>query len=156
MIFFITQKFGNDFIDLRTGKYYYKSNYGLYGHNGIDLIPHAFQEIDVTVYSIFSGVVMFADWDTSYGNRVKIWNKELGICDYYCHLATIDNKIKEGLEIKEKTILGIMGNTGISMGKHLHYQICRVDEKCNKLNTDRNDKDCMKGYINPSPFLKEG
>lgn len=144
--------FAGDFPDPITGKPYYWSNFGDFGHNGIDIIPHDIK-VDKNVYNRFNGIIVFAGWDTGYGNRIKIWTKELGICDYYCHLEIIDKNIKEGLELKEKTFLGIIGNSGRSMGTHLHYQVCKVDSKCNKLNTKKNDKDCIKGYIDPTPFL---
>jgi murein DD-endopeptidase MepM/ murein hydrolase activator NlpD len=149
----ITQYFANDFPDPITGKPYYWSNFGLFGHDGIDVIPHDIK-IDKNLYNRHNGIIMFAGFDTGYGNRIKIWIKELGICEYYCHLEKIDNQIKEGLELKERILLGIIGNSGRSMGVHLHYQICKVDDKCNKLNTKQNDKDCIHGYIDPLPFLK--
>ncbi len=151
--YIITQKFGNDFPDPQTGKSYYQSNFGFAGHNGIDLIPHDILT-DKQVYNVHNGIVMFAGWDTGYGNRIKIWIKELGICEYYCHLALIESNIKEGVELKERTLLGIIGNTGASMGVHLHYQICQVDKNCKKLNTIINNKNCIQGYIDPTSFLK--
>jgi murein DD-endopeptidase MepM/ murein hydrolase activator NlpD len=148
----ITQEFGNDFPDPKTGKPYYKSNYGMYGHNGIDIIPHDIKT-NRDLYNVHNGEIMYAGWDTSYGNRIKIWIKELNICEYYCHLDKIDAYIKKGIVLKERTILGKIGDTGASMGVHLHYQVCKVDEKCKKIDTDRNDKGCIKGYINPKKYL---
>ncbi len=152
--FIITQKFGNEFPDPKTGKPYYKSNFGMFGHNGIDLVPHNIKN-DKNLYNRHNGLIVFVGLNGSYGNCIKIWNKELNILEYYCHLDSIEKDLIIGKELSERIFLGKIGNTGGSFGVHLHYGIFQVDEKGNKINTERNDKDCIKGAIDPLPFLKE-
>jgi murein DD-endopeptidase MepM/ murein hydrolase activator NlpD len=150
----IIQNFGNkdiwDSVNKKVIKDYYKINYGLFGHNGLDLLPMGKDE---SIYSIFPGTVMFAGWDTSYGNRIKIWVQELNIVNYYCHLEFINTAIKAGYVIEDRQFIGKMGNTGIGFGAHLHYQIALVDNNCNKLNEDKNNQGCIKGYINPIKYI---
>jgi hypothetical protein len=57
--------------------------------------------------------------------------------------------------LKERTFIGQIGNSGGSFGIHLHYGIYRVDENCNKLNINMNDKTCIKGAVNPLPYLND-
>ena len=39
----------------------------------------------------------------------------------YAHLASI--KVREGQEVDLDTVLGLVGNTGTSTGKHLHFEV---------------------------------
>jgi murein DD-endopeptidase MepM/ murein hydrolase activator NlpD len=155
--FEINQVFANkdvwDSINKKLIKDYYLTNYGLYGHNGIDIIPEG---DNWNVYNIFPGIVMFADWDTSYGKRVMIWNKEKGFFDSYCHLEYIDDNLKIGTYLGVAGIkLGKMGHTGIGFGDHLHYQICLVDINFKKINQNKNNAQCIKGYVDPMTYLRK-
>ena len=84
-------------------------------HDGIDL------ECNMRhVYSMLPGIVKKVVYSKKgYGNRV--------ILDYghiqclYGHLAAIT--VREGDEVCAGTIVGISGNTGKSMGSHLHIKI---------------------------------
>jgi murein DD-endopeptidase MepM/ murein hydrolase activator NlpD len=42
----------------------------------------------------------------------------------YGHMAEGSLKVKTGQKVEAGTILGIMGNTGASAGRHLHFEIC--------------------------------
>ena len=57
----------------------------------------------------------------SFGNVVYVRMAD----DYvsiYPHLKSVDASLFVGKEVKEGEIVGIMGNTGISIGVHLHYE----------------------------------
>ena len=57
--------------------------------------------------------------DKYYGNFVEI---ELdGVTFKYAHLNEI--WVKEGDNIKQNDIVGLMGSTGMSTGSHLHFEI---------------------------------
>lgn len=146
--FRITQSFANK--DVYQYKDYYKQ-FGLYGHNGIDLVPE--NKNDKSLYNVHDGIIVFAGWNGAYGNCVKVWCKELNILEYYCHLELINKEIILGKELITRMLLGIIGNTGGSFGVHLHYGIYKVDEYMKKLNVDKNDSTCIKGAINPLPYL---
>jgi murein DD-endopeptidase MepM/ murein hydrolase activator NlpD len=147
--FRITQYFANK--DVYQYEDYY-SKFDLYGHNGIDLVP--LNKKDLRLYNRHEGIVVFNSCNGGYGNCIKIWNVEKGILEYYCHLDYIHKDITLGKKIKKGTLLGKIGNTGGSFGIHLHYGIFKVDKNMSKLNANRNDKNCIKGAINPLLYLK--
>jgi len=149
-------KFGVDFPDPQTGKSYYQSNYGLAGHNGADLLPTGDNKM---IFNMFKGLVTWAGLNPdkpSYGNRIVIWNQELNIIDTYNHLEYIHPSITRGMILGTKgNILGKMGHTGVGFGDHLHYQIGLVDVRGGLLNQDRNDLECIHGYIDPIQYLTD-
>ena len=108
-----------------TGKFKLTCEYGKKGnlwksgiHGGTDLVG-----IDSDkVYSICNGVVERAGYDKGgFGNYVRI--KEDGSENriYLAHLAKI--YVKVGQRVSYTTVLGLMGSTGNSTGKHTHVEI---------------------------------
>jgi hypothetical protein len=64
----------------------------------------------------------------------------------YAHMVENSLKVKKGQKVEAGTILGIMGNTGASAGRHLHFEI-------NKGKTWRWTSDGS-GFVNPLEFVK--
>ena len=122
-------------------KYYVTSSYGYRKdpytkrrafHKGIDLGAAWGSDIVSTA----SGTVSFVGNYGSYGKSIFI-NHGNGIQTRYAHLSKIF--VKKGEIVDLGKIIGKIGNTGRSTGKHLHYEI-KVDDKAR----------------NPYPFLKIG
>jgi len=55
-----------------------------------------------------------------YGNQILI-NHGFGYKTRYAHLSKF--LVKEGQKIKRGDIIGLVGNTGLSTGPHLHYEV---------------------------------
>lgn len=85
-------------------------------HAGIDLISRS----DDKVLAAKAGTVILARSYNDYGNTVIV-RHERGIETLYAHLSTID--VKVGQEVDLETVLGKIGNTGASTGKHLHFEV---------------------------------
>jgi len=64
----------------------------------------------------------------------------------YGHMAEGSLKVKTGQKIEAGTILGVMGNTGASAGRHLHFEI--VEGKVHRW--DLNGK----GFVSPIAFVE--
>jgi hypothetical protein len=64
----------------------------------------------------------------------------------YAHMVENSLKVKKGQQVEAGTILGIMGNTGASAGRHLHFEI-------NKGKVWRWTSDGS-GFVNPLEFVK--
>ena len=114
----ITSKFGNrNHPVLKSVKF----------HRGVDIAV----SIGTPVYSGIKGKVTFAGRKGNYGNLVEIEGND-GIKVRYAHLNSIDvvtgQKVSDGEKVAET------GNTGMSTGPHLHYEIIIDENPVNPLN----------------------
>lgn len=90
-------------------------------HTGIDIaVPYG-----TPVYASESGIVEFCGWSEGYGNLVIIRHRDKALT-YYGHNLKI--LVKKGDAIKQGKIISLSGNSGVSTGPHLHFEI-RVDNK---------------------------
>ena len=114
----ITSKFGN-----RTHPVLKSVKF----HRGVDIAV----SIGTPVYSGIKGKVTFAGRKGNYGNLVEIEGND-GIKVRYAHLNSIDvvtgQKVSDGEKVAET------GNTGMSTGPHLHYEIIIDENPVNPLN----------------------
>lgn len=87
-------------------------------HTGIDLRA----SIGTPVYAVADGVVDFSrsEYNGGYGNLVKI-DHAFGFKTFYAHLSKLI--VKKGDVVKKGQIIAYSGNTGMSSGPHLHYEI---------------------------------
>ena len=69
----------------------------------------------------------------------------------YGHLEHVT--VNEGQEIKQGTVIGYMGNTGISYGAHLHFEIRKYNRSLENINLHNKD---YFGFIDPEPYLNTG
>jgi len=86
-------------------------------HQGIDL-PKPY---GAKVFPSRSGVVTFAGWQNGYGNMVEITHSN-GESTRYGHLSKISIQANERVS-KDKTLIGLVGDTGYTTGPHLHFEI---------------------------------
>jgi len=114
----ITSKFGN-----RTHPVLKSVKF----HRGVDIAV----SVGTPVYSGIKGKVTFAGRKGNYGNLVEI-ERDDGIKVRYAHLNSIDvvtgQKVSDGEKVAET------GNTGMSTGPHLHYEIIIDENPVNPLN----------------------
>ncbi|MFV0346719.1 MAG: peptidoglycan DD-metalloendopeptidase family protein [Bacteroidales bacterium] len=90
-------------------------------HTGIDLSART----GTPVYATGGGVVVVANYNKGgYGNNIVI-DHGFGYKTRYAHLHTIG--VKVGQRIKRGELIGGVGNTGTSVGSHLHYEV-RVND----------------------------
>ncbi|MDO8907581.1 MAG: M23 family metallopeptidase [Pseudohongiella sp.] len=85
-------------------------------HQGADFVSYTNSDVLATA----PGVVVFAGWDGSYGNKVVLDHSN-DILTLYAHLESI--VLNVGDTVSQGDVLGIMGNTGRSTASHLHYEV---------------------------------
>lgn len=109
-----------------------------------------------SVYATGDGTVIQSDWNSGgLGNCIVI-DHGYGIHSIYGHLSNI--KVTEGKQIKRGDLIGLSGNTGISSGPHLHYQIEQYGVHKNPVNFFNNDisveefNDMIQAYGSKSKF----
>jgi len=93
-------------------------------HTGIDIAC----DIGTRVLAADKGVVEFAGWTNGYGNLV-ILKHDNNLMTYYAHLSTIVVSVDETAE--QGQIIALSGNTGISTGPHLHFEVRTGDTPVN-------------------------
>jgi len=99
------------------------SNYGSrWGslHAGIDIANSA---ANVPVVSAADGIVFRSYYSSSYGNVVFVTHNIDGqvYTTVYAHLES--RSVGAGQSVKKGSMIGYMGNTGNSFGKHLHFEL---------------------------------
>ncbi len=123
------------------------------GHVGIDIWP-AQKGIDGDpIIAAVGGTVVRAEKSESYGNVVYM-NTVIDGKNYqvrYAHMMDNSLGVTEGDKIDAGSGLGKMGNTGMSSGTHLHFE---VRESLNGKPCPRLGNDTSKP-IDPIPFLEK-
>jgi murein DD-endopeptidase MepM/ murein hydrolase activator NlpD len=90
------------------------------------------------VVAVANGTVVFAGWDGGYGNLVRIKHSS-GMTSGYAHLSRIAAGVRSGRAIKQSELVGLVGETGLATGPHLHFMMTKNGTP-----------------INPVPALKKG
>lgn len=88
-----------------------------YIHKGIDFSTW---RAGSPVMATASGQVVTVGFDNSFGNFIIIKHNH-GIYTRYAHLSTY--RVKKGQLVEQGDVIGYVGNTGISTGPHLHYEV---------------------------------
>lgn len=101
-------------------------------HKGIDF--HS--STGTPVHASADGTIVKAEYSSTFGNVVQI-NHEFGVSSLYAHLHKIN--VKVGQKIKRGENLGQVGNTGLSVGPHLHYEVHLNGVEVNPVNYFFND-----------------
>lgn len=101
-------------------------------HKGLDFTA----EIGTPVYATGDGQIKTAYFSGSYGNVIFL-NHDFGYETRYAHLSRFN--VKVGDKIKRGEIIGFVGNTGLSRGPHLHYEVIFKGEQINPINFFQRD-----------------
>ncbi len=96
-------------------------------HKGVDWAT----PIGTPVYASCGGTVAKAGWGSGYGYVVYI-NHEDGRQTRYGHLSKV--LVKAGQSVKQGDKIALSGNTGVSTGPHIHFEILINGKQVNPLN----------------------
>ncbi len=87
-------------------------------HRGLDMRAH----MKTPVYATADGVVEYAGYHKKSGfGRLVILEHNYGFKSYYGHLNKV--VVKYGKFVKKGTLIAYSGNSGMSSGPHLHYEL---------------------------------
>ena len=101
-------------------------------HKGLDFTA----DIGTPVYATGDGVIKSAYFSGSFGNVIFI-DHRYGYETRYAHLSAFNAKV--GQKIKRGEIIGFVGNTGLSRGPHLHYEVVFKGQQINPINFFQRD-----------------
>lgn len=90
-------------------------------HTGLDFSA----PIGTEVYATGNAKVVFVGWRQGYGNTVEL-DHGYGYTTLYAHLYKA--LVRVGQKVKRGDIIALVGNTGKSVGPHLHYEV-RIHNK---------------------------
>ncbi len=101
-------------------------------HSGIDYRGNRGDGVIATA----DGIVEFAGYSkgSGYGNLI-ILSHAFGFRTYYAHLDSMH--VRPGQYVRSGELIGAIGNTGVSTGPHLHYEVTFIQRK-----------------LDPSPFVQ--
>jgi murein DD-endopeptidase MepM/ murein hydrolase activator NlpD len=124
----ISSKFGMRFHPIRKKKFF---------HNGVDYAAPKGTPVECSA----DGTVIYRAWKGprstkkhkhGYGNTIIVRHAN-GYKTLYGHLSAYAKGIYVGKRIKQHTIIGYVGSTGLSTGNHLHYTIYHHGKAINPL-----------------------
>jgi peptidoglycan hydrolase CwlO-like protein len=108
-------------------------------HAGVDIANRA---ANVPVVAAADGIVFRSYYSSSYGNCIFITHHINGQTwtTVYAHLES--RSVGEGAHVKKGQLIGYMGNTGRSYGKHLHFELHKGPWNASKSNA-----------VNPAAYI---
>lgn len=110
-------------------------------HTGLDLQAST----GTPVYATGDGTIKFSGRKANgYGIHVDI-DHGYGYVTKYAHLSKVT--VKRGKKVKRGDIIGYSGNTGLSKGPHLHYEIIKDGRKIDPI-------DYFYADLTPEEFIK--
>ena len=96
-------------------------------HAGMDFTANPGTEI----YATGDGTISLAEYGSGYGNHVVV-DHGYGYKTLYGHMEKISVRI--GQKVKRGELLGYVGNTGLSSGPHVHYEVHKNNATVNPIN----------------------
>jgi murein DD-endopeptidase MepM/ murein hydrolase activator NlpD len=87
-------------------------------HNGVDWAG----PIGTPIMAAGSGIVEDATRKVENGNYIRIRHAN-GYKTTYSHMSRFAAGISEGVRVRQGQIIGAIGNTGLSVGPHLHFEV---------------------------------
>jgi murein DD-endopeptidase MepM/ murein hydrolase activator NlpD len=87
-------------------------------HTGVDWA----NKVGTPIIAAGNGTVLKAEWDSGYGRRVELQHTN-GYVTAYSHMSSFAKGITPGKRIQQGQVIGYVGNSGLSTGPHLHYEV---------------------------------
>ena len=87
-------------------------------HTGVDWA----NRVGTPIIAAGNGTVIKSEWDSGYGRRVELQHTN-GYVTAYSHMSSFAKGIAPGKRIQQGQVIGYVGNSGLSTGPHLHYEV---------------------------------
>lgn len=116
-------------------------------HEGVDLSAPK----GTPVYATGNGVVVRATWQRGYGELIEL-NHGFGYKTRYGHLSKM--YVSPGDSVTRGQVIGEVGNTGVSSGAHLHYEVRFRDKTVNPIHYFNKDMS-PESYVDLMKQLEE-
>tara|TARA_B100002052_G_scaffold297103_1_gene326999 strand:- start:525 stop:1313 length:789 start_codon:yes stop_codon:yes gene_type:complete len=111
---YVSQRMGNEF------------SFSAKKHGGIDIVAKE----GAPIIASASGLVVFSGWTYEMGNLIIIHHGD----GYFTHYGHNQINLKSQLDlVKKGEVIGLVGNTGVSTGPHLHFEIWKNKQSIDPL-----------------------
>ena len=97
-------------------------------HQGVDFAAPA----GTPIMAAGNGHIEFVGTNGGAGKYIRIKHLN-GYKTSYSHLSKYASGMKKNLKVKQGQIIGFVGNTGLSTGPHLHYEVLFNNERINPM-----------------------
>jgi murein DD-endopeptidase MepM/ murein hydrolase activator NlpD len=87
-------------------------------HTGVDWA----NKTGTPIFAAGDGLVRSANWSSGYGRRVEL-EHAYNFVTTYSHMSGFARGLREGSRVRQGQVIGYVGNTGLSTGPHLHYEV---------------------------------
>jgi len=115
-------------------------------HHGVDYAA----PVGTPVKAIGDGTVVAKAYDTNGGgNYVKIKHNSV-YTTTYMHLSRFGTGIQNGAHVKQGSVIGYVGSTGLSTGPHLDFRVHKNGQPINPLNMESPPSDPVKPELRDS------
>ncbi|MFH1326381.1 MAG: M23 family metallopeptidase [Candidatus Falkowbacteria bacterium] len=122
-------------------------------HPGIDYNNgKPYEDEGQEVVAITNGQVKYAGCCSGWGWHILIHHPEHNVWSHYAHLQNIC--VKDGDDVLEGKLIGLLGGTGGSWAPHLHFEIRLKDFHHNKYIT-KGLEEIKDHYTDPEKWLKD-
>ncbi|MBK6343708.1 MAG: peptidoglycan DD-metalloendopeptidase family protein [Flavobacteriales bacterium] len=102
-------------------------------HAGMDFTA----KTGTPIHATGDGVVVYAEYGTNgYGMHVIV-DHGFDYQTLYAHLSKLE--VRKGQRVKRGDVVGLVGNTGLSVGPHLHYEVHKGGQPMDPANFYFND-----------------
>lgn len=116
-------------------------------HEGVDLAAPK----GTPVYATGNAVVVRSTWQAGYGQIIEL-NHGFGYKTRYGHLSK--KYVSPGDSVTRGQVIGEVGNTGVSSGSHLHYEVRFRDKTVNPIHYFNKDMS-PEAYVDLMKQLEE-
>lgn len=103
-------------------------------HHGIDYAAR----VGTPLWSVADGTVISLGVNGGFGNLIKIRHAN-GYVSYYAHLSAFGPNLRVGQKVKQKQVIGYVGQTGLATGPHVCFRMTKYGKYVNptSLNHDK-------------------
>lgn len=93
---------------------------GIYPHYGVDYAAPS----GTPVWAVADGVITFCGWNKGFGKQIIIKHAR-GYKTMYGHLSRFAPGIRKGKRVRQKEVIGYVGDTGLATGPHLDFRLIK-------------------------------
>jgi len=98
-------------------------------HEGLDFRAR----VGTPIYATGDGTIKKASWSGNYGRLIAI-DHGFGFETRFAHLSSYAKGIRAGKKVNRGDLIGYTGNSGLTEGPHLHYEVLISGKNADPLN----------------------